>query len=74
MEGHRIIIIGIDDITRLFKDYVGMIGVPDDAMPIKLMLNPQEHRLGILMESDEWVGPQSSETIKFDINRVFTIN
>jgi hypothetical protein len=68
------VIASIDDITRLFKDYCGLVGIPQDAVPLKLYLNPQEHKLGILMESNEWVGPQAIEEVKFDIKRIYSVN
>lgn len=74
MEGRRLIITSIDDVTRLFKDYCGLVGVPDDAKPLKLFLNPQEQKLGILMESEEWVGPQNPEIVKFEIRRIHAVS
>lgn len=74
MEGRRILITSIDDITRLFKDYVGLVGMPEDAVPLKLFLNPQEQKIGILMESEEWTGPQVPEEVKFDIKRIYAVN
>ena len=73
MEGRRIIIASIDDITRVMKDYCGLISIPEDAVPLKLYLNPQEQKLGILMESEEWKEGQKVEEMKFDIRRVFSV-
>ena len=69
----RLIILGIDDITRILKDYVGLVGFPADAQPIKFMLNPQERKLAIVVESEEFKGPQEPEEIRFDLRRVFGV-
>ena len=69
----RMIIIDIDSICSLLKDYVGQVGFPADAVPLKFMLNPQERKLGLVVESEEFRGPQAVEEIKFDLRRVFGI-
>jgi hypothetical protein len=69
----RMVILSIDTICNLFKDYVGLVGFPQDGKPVKFMLNPQERKLGLVVESEEWTGPQKPEEIKFDLRRVFSI-
>lgn len=70
----RLVILSIEDITRLFKDYVGQVGFPVDAMPIKFLLNAQERKLGMVVESDEWAKNMPPEEIKFDLRRVYGVS
>jgi hypothetical protein len=67
----RMVIFDIDSVCRLLQDYCGQIGFPDDGVPVKLMFHPGDHKLGIVVESGEWNGPQASELVKFDIQRVY---
>jgi len=67
------VICDIDSICRLLKDYCGMVGVPPDAIPIKLLLNPTNHKLGILMESSEWTIPQPPEDVKFVLQSIYSV-
>jgi hypothetical protein len=68
------VILPIDTINSLFKDYCGQIGYPKDALPVKLMYKPTElGKLAIVVESDEFTGPQGSEQIKFDIRRYYGV-
>jgi len=70
----RPIITTIDSILGLMKDYTQADDIPRDAKPVKLMLNPREkNRIAILVESDEWVGPQKPIMIKFDIRRMYGV-
>lgn len=69
----RMIIIDIDSIVALLKDYCGQVGFPTDAVPVKFMLNPQEQKLGLVVESEEFRGPQAAEEVKFDLRRVFGV-
>ncbi len=69
----RMVIIPIEVITSLFFDYVGQVGFPDDAVPVKLMLNPQEQKLALVVESESFTGPQTPEQVKFDIRRIYTV-
>jgi len=42
------VIASIDDITRLFKDYCGLVGIPQDAVPLwePYLTAPVEKRIG----------------------------
>ena len=68
------VICDIDSICRLLQDYCGQVGFPEDAEPVKLMMNPQEHKLGIVVESASWATPQSPELVRFDLKRVFSVS
>lgn len=70
----RLIICPIDDLVRVFKDYAGMVSIPDDAWAEKLMINPQERKLALVVGSETWDGPQPIEEIRFDLQRTFVVN
>jgi hypothetical protein len=74
MTGGRMIIISIDDICRLFADYAGLVSYPEDGKPIQLKLNPQEQKLGIIVESDSFKGDEGIEELRFDIQRVYGVS
>jgi hypothetical protein len=62
----------IDTIAELLKDYVGGEDIPEDAMPIKLMLKPTEQgKLAIEMVSDTWREGLDPLMINFKIKRVY---
>jgi len=73
MAGRRMVIISIDDLARMFRDYVGLVGFPVDAKPVKLMMNSKERKLGLVVESDEFTGPQAPEEVKFDLRRFYSV-
>jgi hypothetical protein len=70
----RLVVIPIDSILELFKDYAGLIAVPDDAKAVKLMINPEERKLAILVEAESYPGPQPMEEIRFDLQRTYLVN
>ena len=70
----RMVIIGIDDVCRLFKDYVGQVGFPQDAMPVTFMYNPTNRKVGIRVESESLNGDEGMEEIKFDLRRVYGVS
>ncbi len=70
----RYIILTIDTITELLKDYVGGEDIPSDAQPLKLMLNPSEkNKIAIVMDSDSWKEGMAPLDVKFKIKRVYGI-
>lgn len=69
----RYLVVTIDTITELFKDYCGE-DIPADAKPIKLLLKPTDRgRLAILLDSDTWVGSPEPLSVSFKIKRVHTV-
>jgi hypothetical protein len=70
----RLIIFDIETLTNLFKDYVGQVGFPPDAVPVKLMMNPQERKVALIVESESIpAGEPRKEEVKFDIRRFHPI-
>lgn len=71
---NKLIIIPIDSILALFKDYAGLIAVPEDAKVDRLLLNPQERKMALQISAESYPGPQPQEEIRFDLQRTFVVN
>ena len=69
----RLVIIPIDDLLELLKDYAGLTSVPDDAQPDRLQRNDATRKLALVLVADSWNGPQPVEEIRFDLQRNFKI-
>ena len=70
----RFVIVTIDSLAELLKDYCGQEDLPASAQPIKLLLKPTEHgKLAILMESDEWKADMPPLSVNFQLKRIFTV-
>lgn len=68
----RFVVLRIDDIYRMLKDYAGEpLGLPDDAEPVKFRV--VAGKLQIMLEAESWQGEQPSEEIRFDMKRVFSV-
>jgi len=66
------VLIDIDSILNLFKDYLTEEYIPADAMPLKFMLRPTDMgKLGILIYSDSLAeGPPIP--ITFELKRMYS--
>lgn len=67
----RIVILAIDDIARLFKDYVGLSGFPEDAQCDTLLFNNALQKMCLRISSASFPSPQPSEAINFELKRTF---
>ena len=66
-------VLRIDDIYRMLKDYAGEpLGLPDDAWPTKFRL--VQGKLQLLLEAESWQGEQAAEEVKFDMKRVYGVS
>lgn len=70
----RLVIIPIDSILELFKDYAGLIAVPDDAQAEKLLLNEQDRLMALQISAESYPGNQPMEQIRFDLQRTYVVN
>lgn len=70
----RKIIITIDDVMALFKDYCTEEDIPSDAMPLKLMIKPAERLFAIVADSEGWKHGLPPLQVKFDIKRIFGVS
>ena len=70
----RYIMLTIDTITELIKDYVGEEELPWDARAVTLKFKANEQgKLGIEMISDTWDKPQAPINVNFRIKRVYGV-
>jgi hypothetical protein len=70
----RKIIIPIDAIMEMFKDYCKDTNdIPADAVPLSLQIKPNERGMfAILAESEQWKD-DTPVRVNFDIKRVFSV-
>ncbi len=69
----RRVIVDIDAIINLFKDYCGSEDIPPDTMPVKLMIRPTEMgKIGILAESAQWPIGLPPLDVKFQLKRIYS--
>ena len=69
----RLVIIPIDNVLALLKDYAGLIAVPKDAQVERLLINPQERKKALEISTEDWTGLQVPEEIRFDLQRTFMV-
>lgn len=67
----RAVIIGVDDIARIFRDYAGMTGFPGDAVCETLLFNNQLRKMCLRISSPQLGDHEPPEEIKFDLRRTF---
>lgn len=70
----RLVVIGIDDICRLFRDYTRLIDFPEDAQCDTLLFDPASKRMCLRIKADSLNGPQPAENINFQLQRTFRVN
>ncbi|MDE1766550.1 MAG: hypothetical protein KGI27_09830 [Thaumarchaeota archaeon] len=71
----RLVIIGIDDILRIFQDYAGMTeSIPADSKCETLLFNKALMKMALKVSSETWSGPQPPESISFELKRVWGVS
>jgi len=70
----RLVIIPIDDLLELLKDYAGLTSIPDDAQADRLQIQPSDRKLALQLVAGSWDGPQPAEEIRFDLQRTFKVS
>jgi hypothetical protein len=69
----RFVILRIDDIYGILKDYAGeALGLPDDAKPVRFRF--VAGKLQIMLDADSWEHDQPGEQIKFDLRRIWSVS
>jgi len=69
----RFVIVTIDTIVELLKDYCGQ-DIPADAMPLRLLLRPEEKgRLAIELTSHEFKPDSPSLVVNFRSKRIHAV-
>lgn len=74
MKNRKPLLISIDDITRLFADYLKEAEFPQDAWAEKIQLNPSDRRIKLVVSADSLQGPQQPEVIKFQLRRTHLVH
>lgn len=69
----RLVVIGIDDISRLFRDYAGRVGFPEDAVCDTLLFNNSLRKMCLRVESESIPSNAISEEIRFDLRRTHLV-
>lgn len=69
----RILIVTVDTIMALLKDYAGQaLELPADTMITKFRLT-SDKKLEMMVESDEWTSNRQAEEIRFQMKRVYSV-
>lgn len=69
----RVVVLGIDDICRIFRDYASQTGFPADALCDTLLFHPANHRMRLRVEAESLQGNQPPEEIRFDLRQTFLV-
>lgn len=70
----RRVLITIDTILELLKNYCGSEDIPTDATPLKLMVNPKErNKVALVAESAAWPQGAAPLQINFQIKRIYSV-
>lgn len=69
----RRVIITIDTLMELFKDYCSSEDIPASAQARKLMLNQQERKAAVVAESPEWAADAAPLQVNFQIKRYYGV-
>lgn len=68
----RRLIISIDDIVNILKDYCSAEDIPPDTMPVQFLLKPNERgAIAIHAESDAWAHGLPPLPITFRLKRFY---
>lgn len=75
MEKSRPVLLSIETLVEILKDYMGEDDLPSDAKAVKLMMNPQEaNKIGLVVESSQIKYGAAPLEVRFDIRRMFGVS
>lgn len=76
MQGVRTVIISIDALVELLRDYTSNLhDIPEDAKAVKLYLNKAEaNKIAIEVDSDQWAHGMAPLVLHFDIKRLHGVS
>jgi hypothetical protein len=69
----RMVVIPIESLCKIFADYVGQTGFPQDSVPVTWKFNQQERKLMLVVEAQSLDGDEGIEEIKFDLRRMYGV-
>jgi hypothetical protein len=70
----RQVILMIDDVVRLLRDYAGEGEIPEDAQAQKLMVNPSTREVAIQVGSDSWTSGMTPLRLSFKNRKVYGVS
>jgi hypothetical protein len=71
----RMVILTIDTMGELLKDYLGGDNVPTDAVAQRLLINPQENgKLALELASPNIKRDAKPIYVNFDIKRIYNVS
>lgn len=71
----RMVILTIETITELIKDYLGSGTVPVDAVGQRLLINPRENgKLALEVASPNIKADAKPIYVNFDIKRIYNVS
>lgn len=65
----RLVIIPIDDLCRLFRDYAGLTGFPQDAVCDTLLFNKALGKMCLRVQSEALAHDEPGEAIDFELKQ-----
>jgi len=70
----RRVIVSVDDIMSMFRDYCSPEDFPSDAVPVTLKLKPTERgRMAIEAESRFWAHGLPPLEVRFELRRLHSL-
>lgn len=69
----RLVILSVDDICNIFKDYAHMTGFPQDAQCDTLLFNKQLNKMCLRITAPSLGVGEPPEEIRFDLKRTHII-
>lgn len=71
----RMVILTMDTIAELIKDYLGASNVPTDAVAQRLLINPQENgKLALEIASPNIKADAKPIYVNFNIKRIYNVS
>lgn len=69
----RMVIVTVDTLAEVLKDYLGEENVPTDATVVTLLVNKSEQgKFALTLESDDWNKDLSALVVDFQVKRYFS--
>jgi hypothetical protein len=70
----RQVILTIDDVVRLLRDYAGEGEIPEDAAAQRLMLNPSSREIAIQAGSGAWTSGLPPLRLSFKNRKLYGVS
>ena len=70
----RQVILTIDDVVRLLRDYAGEGEIPEDAAAERLMINPSTREIAVQAGSEGWTSGQPPLRLSFKNRKIYGVS